>query len=101
MLFASAFTLNSDFISFFFKMKSTRLFTPKICRKLNRFIAFFIKYKAFYSIMSNYGQSKKPALTIESKRAKMTLTAIDFETATAYHPCSVGIVTVENGVIVD
>ena len=31
----------------------------------------------------------------------MTFTAIDFETATAYHPCSVGIVTVENGVIVD
>jgi DNA polymerase III epsilon subunit-like protein len=31
----------------------------------------------------------------------MTLTAIDFETATAFHPCSVGIVTVENGVIVD
>jgi DNA polymerase-3 subunit epsilon len=28
-------------------------------------------------------------------------TAIDFETATAFHPCSVGIVTVENGVIVD
>ncbi|KVV14252.1 3'-5' exonuclease [Flavobacterium sp. TAB 87] len=27
--------------------------------------------------------------------------AIDFETATAYHPCSVGIVTVENGIIVD
>jgi DNA polymerase-3 subunit epsilon len=27
--------------------------------------------------------------------------AIDFETATAFHPCSVGIVTVENGVIVD
>jgi DNA polymerase-3 subunit epsilon len=31
----------------------------------------------------------------------MTFTAIDFETATAFHPCSVGIVTVENGVIVD
>jgi len=31
----------------------------------------------------------------------LTFTAIDFETATAYHPCSVGIVTVENGVIVD
>lgn len=31
----------------------------------------------------------------------MTFTAIDFETATAYHPCSVGIVTVENGIIVD
>jgi DNA polymerase-3 subunit epsilon len=31
----------------------------------------------------------------------MNFTAIDFETATAYHPCSVGIVTVENGVIVD
>lgn len=31
----------------------------------------------------------------------MTFTAIDFETATAYHPCSVGIVTVEDGVIVD
>jgi DNA polymerase-3 subunit epsilon len=30
----------------------------------------------------------------------MTFTAIDFETATAF-PCSVGIVTVENGVIVD
>jgi hypothetical protein len=30
----------------------------------------------------------------------MTFTAIDFETATAFHPCS-GIVTVENGVIVD
>jgi DNA polymerase-3 subunit epsilon len=31
----------------------------------------------------------------------MNFTAIDFETATAFHPCSVGIVTVENGVIVD
>lgn len=31
----------------------------------------------------------------------MTFTAIDFETATAFHPCSVGIVTVECGVIVD
>jgi DNA polymerase-3 subunit epsilon len=31
----------------------------------------------------------------------LTFTAIDFETASAYHPCSVGIVTVENGVIVD
>jgi DNA polymerase-3 subunit epsilon len=31
----------------------------------------------------------------------MTFTAIDFETATAFHPCAVGIVTVENGVIVD
>ncbi|TRX20437.1 DNA polymerase III subunit epsilon, partial [Flavobacterium franklandianum] len=31
----------------------------------------------------------------------MTFTAIDFETATAYHPCSVGIVTVENGIITD
>lgn len=31
----------------------------------------------------------------------MTFTAIDFETATAYHPCSVGIVTVENGFIID
>lgn len=31
----------------------------------------------------------------------MTFTAIDFETATAYHPCSVGIVTVENGIIID
>ena len=31
----------------------------------------------------------------------MTFTAIDFETAIGYHPCSVGIVTVENGVIVD
>lgn len=30
-----------------------------------------------------------------------TFTAIDFETATAYHPCSVGIVTVEEGIIVD
>jgi DNA polymerase-3 subunit epsilon len=30
-----------------------------------------------------------------------TFTAIDFETATAYHPCSVGIVTVEKGIIVD
>lgn len=30
-----------------------------------------------------------------------TFTAIDFETATAYHPCSVGIVTVEDGVITD
>jgi DNA polymerase-3 subunit epsilon len=28
----------------------------------------------------------------------MTFTAIDFETATAFHPCSVGIVTVENNV---
>jgi DNA polymerase-3 subunit epsilon len=31
----------------------------------------------------------------------MTFVAIDFETATGYHPCSVGIVSVENGVIVD
>lgn len=31
----------------------------------------------------------------------MTFTAIDFETAVGFHPCSVGIVTVENGVIVD
>lgn len=31
----------------------------------------------------------------------MNFIAIDFETATAYHPCSVGIVTVENGMIVD
>jgi DNA polymerase-3 subunit epsilon len=31
----------------------------------------------------------------------MNFTAIDFETATSYHPCSVGIVTVENGIIVD
>lgn len=31
----------------------------------------------------------------------MNFVAIDFETATAFHPCSVGIVTVENGVIVD
>lgn len=31
----------------------------------------------------------------------MTFTAIDFETASGYHPCSVGIVTVENGVITD
>ena len=31
----------------------------------------------------------------------MTFVAIDFETATAYHPCSVGIVSVENGIIVD
>lgn len=31
----------------------------------------------------------------------MTFTAIDFETATAFHPCSVGIVNVENGIIVD
>jgi len=31
----------------------------------------------------------------------MNFTAIDFETATGYHPCSVGIVTVENGIIVD
>ena len=30
-----------------------------------------------------------------------TFTAIDFETATAYHPCSVGIGTVEEGIIVD
>jgi DNA polymerase III subunit epsilon len=30
-----------------------------------------------------------------------TFTAIDFETATAYHPCSVGIVTVDEGIIVD
>jgi DNA polymerase-3 subunit epsilon len=29
----------------------------------------------------------------------MTFTAIDFETATAFHPCSVGIVTVENGIV--
>jgi DNA polymerase III subunit epsilon len=31
----------------------------------------------------------------------MTFVAIDFETATGYHPCSVGIVSVENGIIVD
>ena len=31
----------------------------------------------------------------------MTFTAIDFETATAHHICAVGIVAVENGVIVD
>ena len=33
----------------------------------------------------------------------MTFTAIDFETATSKHnsACSVGIVTVENGIIVD
>lgn len=31
----------------------------------------------------------------------MNFTAIDFETATGYHPCSVGIVTVQNGIIVD
>jgi DNA polymerase III subunit epsilon len=31
----------------------------------------------------------------------MTFTAIDFETAIGFHPCSVGIVTVENGVIID
>lgn len=31
----------------------------------------------------------------------MTFTAIDFETAIGHHPCSVGIVTVEDGVIVD
>lgn len=31
----------------------------------------------------------------------MNFTAIDFETSTAFHPCSVGIVTVENGLIVD
>ena len=31
----------------------------------------------------------------------MNFTAIDFETATGYHPCSVGIVTVENGIIID
>jgi DNA polymerase-3 subunit epsilon len=31
----------------------------------------------------------------------MTFTAIDFETAIGHHPCSVGIVTVENGVITD
>lgn len=31
----------------------------------------------------------------------MTFTAIDFETAIGHHPCSVGIVTVENGRIVD
>ncbi|WP_035651977.1 3'-5' exonuclease [Flavobacterium sp. ASV13] len=31
----------------------------------------------------------------------MNFTAIDFETATSFHPCSVGIVTVQNGVIVD
>ena len=31
----------------------------------------------------------------------MNYTAIDFETATGFHPCSVGIVTVENGIIVD
>ncbi|MDQ6472409.1 3'-5' exonuclease [Flavobacterium sp. LHD-80] len=31
----------------------------------------------------------------------MNFTAIDFETATGHHPCSVGIVTVQNGIIVD
>lgn len=31
----------------------------------------------------------------------MTFTAIDFETAVLHHICAVGIVTVENGVIVD
>jgi len=31
----------------------------------------------------------------------MTFTAIDFETAQAHHTCAVGIVSVENGVIVD
>jgi len=31
----------------------------------------------------------------------MNFTAIDFETATGFHPCSVGIVTVQNGIIVD
>ena len=31
----------------------------------------------------------------------MTFTAIDFETAISFHPCSVGIITVEKGVIVD
>jgi DNA polymerase-3 subunit epsilon len=36
-----------------------------------------------------------------NSKIPMTFTAIDFETATAYHPCSVGIITVENGVIVD
>jgi DNA polymerase-3 subunit epsilon len=40
-------------------------------------------------------------LNITPPTLKMTFTAIDFETATAFHPCSVGIVTVENGVIVD
>lgn len=30
-----------------------------------------------------------------------TFTAIDFETASAYHPCSVGIITVEEGIIVE
>ena len=31
----------------------------------------------------------------------MNFIAIDFETAIGFHPCSVGIVTVENGIIVD
>ena len=31
----------------------------------------------------------------------MTFTAIDFETATAFHPCAVGIITVENAIITD
>lgn len=31
----------------------------------------------------------------------MNFVSIDFETAIGHHPCSVGIVTVENGVIVD
>lgn len=31
----------------------------------------------------------------------MTFTAIDFETAISFHPCSVGIVTVQDGIIVD
>jgi DNA polymerase III subunit epsilon len=31
----------------------------------------------------------------------MDFVAIDFETASGYHPCSVGIVTVENGLIVE
>jgi DNA polymerase-3 subunit epsilon len=47
----------------------------------------------FHVVLFNY---KPPTFKL-----KMTFTAIDFETATAFHPCSVGIVTVENGVIVD
>ena len=47
-------------------------------------------------------ERKKQSKIVNLKsKIKLTFTAIDFETATAYHPCSVGIVTVENGVIVD
>ena len=46
-------------------------------------------------------QNEQSKIVNPKSKIKMTFTAIDFETATAFHPCSVGIVTVENGIIVD